>query len=162
MRGGVGPMRLGGRIGMRPSPYDHMPVTDRYGGPPMPPMADRYGPLPPPAPRNSYYDDYDESLRRPLPMERRPLPPPRDPYMRDPYDRYDPYDRIPPAPRSAVLMERRIAPLPYDRRPDPYADLYRERDPYAPRDPYAIRRSMSPRRYAGPPRDLPPAPPRRF
>ncbi|XP_018027740.1 leucine-rich repeat extensin-like protein 5 isoform X2 [Hyalella azteca] len=147
MRGGVGPMRLGGRIGMRPSPYDHMPVTDRYGGPPMPPMADRYGPLPPPAPRNSYYDDYDESLRRPLPMERRPLPPPRDPYMRDPYDRYDPYDRIPPAPRSAVLMERRIAPLPYDRRPDPYADLYRERDPYAPRDPYAIRRSMSPRRF---------------
>lgn len=40
-RGG-GPMRMGGRGGggRRPSPYER-PATDRYGGPPMPPMSDR-------------------------------------------------------------------------------------------------------------------------
>ena len=127
-----------GRGGMRPSPYDRPHPADRYGGPL--PMFDRYGPLPPPIPRSSYYDEYDrrDALRRPLPpgplpMERRPLPPPplaRDPYARDPYDRYDAYERLAPLPRRSPppMMERRIPPpsLGYDRRPDPYADLYRE------------------------------------
>ena len=128
----------GGGGGMRPSPYDRAGMGDRYGGPP--PVSDRYGPLPPS--RSGYYDEYDrrEPLRRPLPpppggmpMERRPLPPSslsRDPYARDPYDRYDAYDRMaPPARRTPPpppMMDRRAPPLGYDRRPDPYADPYRE------------------------------------
>ncbi|KAK4310416.1 hypothetical protein Pmani_018020 [Petrolisthes manimaculis] len=164
-RGRGGPMR--GRGMGRPGPYDRRPpMGDRYGPPP---------PGPPPAPpmRNGYYDDYERRDRRPLPpagaLDRRPPPPmPREPAYRDPYDRYDSYDRMPPPPmgrRTPPPMDRRPPPpMGYDRRDDPYGDMYGprpERDMYGggrdmfpPRGRSPPRRSP-PRRYPGPPRDMP-------
>merc|ERR1740131_476534 len=110
-------------FGPRPGPYDRRP-----------PMGDRYGPPPPGPPpmRNGYYDDYDRRERRPMgpPMggpERRP-PMGRDaPYGRDPYDRFDSFDRVGPPPmgrRTPPPMDRRPPPMGYDRRDDPYGDMY--------------------------------------
>ncbi|MPC22111.1 RNA-binding protein 4 [Portunus trituberculatus] len=129
-RGRGGPMR--GRGMGRPGPYDRRPpMGDRYGPPP---------PGPPPAPpmRNGYYEDYERRDRRPLPpagaLDRRPPPPmPREPAYRDPYDRYDSYDRMPPPPmgrRTPPPMDRRPPPMGYDRRDDPYGDMYGPRPEY--------------------------------